>query len=62
MTRQQGTAFSTYAWTAIRNRVWASVRTANQSYLWVEPEEPWPQISEIAETAYLKAAIQAAEP
>jgi len=57
---QQGTAFSTYAWTAIRNRVWASVRYANQSYLWVDEEQPWQQIAEIAETAYLTAAIQAA--
>ena len=57
---QQGTAFSTYAWAAIRNQVWASVRYANQSYLWVDEEEPWLQISEIAETAHLRAAIQIA--
>jgi RNA polymerase sigma factor (sigma-70 family) len=57
---QQGAAFSTYAWAAIRNQVWASIRYANQSYLWVEEEEPWLQISEVAETAYLKAAIQIA--
>ena len=57
---QQGTAFSTYAWTAIRNQVWAAVRYANQSYLWEEEAEPWWPISEIAETAHLSAALQTA--
>jgi RNA polymerase sigma factor (sigma-70 family) len=58
--RQRGTAFSSYAWIAIRNQLWAAVRYANQSNLWVEGEAPWFSIAEIAERAYLETAIQAA--
>jgi RNA polymerase sigma factor (sigma-70 family) len=57
---QRGTAFSTYAWRAIRNRVWDAVRYANQSYLWVDEEEGWLSVAPLAETAHLTAAIQQA--
>jgi RNA polymerase sigma factor (sigma-70 family) len=48
---QRGARFSTYAWVAIRRRVWQAVRHADQSYLWVEEEALWLQAHEIAETA-----------
>ncbi len=57
---QRGTAFSSYAWIAIRNRVWVTVRYANQCNLWVASEGSWPSRSEIAERAYLDTAIQRA--
>jgi hypothetical protein len=57
---QCGTAFSTYAWIDIGNRVWSVVHYANQSNLWVNGEAPRLSIAQMAEIAYLKAVIQAA--
>jgi RNA polymerase sigma factor (sigma-70 family) len=57
---QRGTAFSTYAWVAIRHRVWNAVRFADQSYLWQAEEQVWQAVAEIAEAAQLRAAIHAA--
>jgi RNA polymerase sigma factor (sigma-70 family) len=35
----RGYAFSTYAWTAIRNQVWQSVKWSNKAAGWLEGEE-----------------------
>ncbi len=57
---QRGTAFSTYAWIAIRNQLWAAVGRVHPCEPWLEVEAPWRSIAEIAERAHLSAAIQAA--
>jgi len=58
--RQRGTAFSSYAWIAIRNQLWAAVGRVHSCDRWLEREEAWSSVVEIAERAHLTAAIQAA--
>ena len=55
---QRGTAFSTYAWIAIRHRVWAAVRKAHACDRWLEEEERWLSVVPLAESAHWRAAIQ----
>jgi RNA polymerase sigma factor (sigma-70 family) len=56
---QRGTAFSTYAWVAIRHRVWAAVSKVHASDRWLEEEERWLSVVPLAESVHCRAAIQA---
>jgi RNA polymerase sigma factor (sigma-70 family) len=56
---QRGTAFSTYAWTVIRHRVWVAVRQARPCNLWVAEAECWWSVVPLAESAHGRAALQA---
>jgi RNA polymerase sigma factor (sigma-70 family) len=58
--RQRGTAFSTYAWIAIRNQLWAAVDRVHPCDRWLETEAAWPTIAEIAERALLQSNIHTA--
>jgi RNA polymerase sigma factor (sigma-70 family) len=57
---QRGTAFSSYAWIAIRNQLWAAVRLAHPCEPWLEVEAPWSSIVEIAERAHLQSNMNTA--
>ncbi len=57
---QRGTAFSTYAWIAIRNQLWAAVGRVHSCEPWLEVEAPWRSIAEIAERAHLQSNIHTA--
>ena len=58
--RRRGTAFSSYAWVAIRNQLWAAERKVHPWDRWLETEAAWPSIVEIAETGYLQSNIDTA--
>jgi RNA polymerase sigma factor (sigma-70 family) len=58
--RQRGTAFSSYAWVAIRNQLWAAERKDHPCDRGLEREAAWSSIVEIAETRHLQSHIETA--
>ena len=54
---QRGTAFSSYAWIAIRNQLWAAVRKFQPCDRGQEREAVWLSIAEVAEKAHLQSNI-----
>ena len=58
--RRRGTAFSSYAWIAIRNQLWAAVGLTHSCEPWLEVEAPWRSIAEIAERAHQQSNIEIA--
>jgi RNA polymerase sigma factor (sigma-70 family) len=58
--RQRGTAFSSYAWIAIRNQLWAAERKAHPCDRELETEAAWSSIVEIAEKAHMQSHIETA--
>ena len=58
--RQRGTAFSSYAWIAIRNQLWAAEREVQLCDCVLETEAVWSSIVEIAEKAHLQSKIHTA--
>jgi RNA polymerase sigma factor (sigma-70 family) len=57
---QRGTAFSTYAWVAIRNQLWAVLARVPACDGGLEREAAWTSIVEIAERAHLQSTIETA--
>ena len=55
--RQRGTAFSSYAWVAIRHQLWAAERQVHPCDRWQEREAAWSPIVEIAERVHLQSKI-----